>query len=241
MPGLRARSTEASAVDTDGRREVSGAVARIGRRTAAGVATAVVVVAGVGVTGGLLTDDADLAMVLTGLWFGLAGVGALLVARARRPYAVPVVGAYAVTTAVVGGLLLMTSTVDRVVDEPVLTVAQPAAPSEGLSSVQPDVRVVARGTFRAQAHSAVGTATVLERGDGSRVLTLTGFATDPGPDLRLRLVERAGASAGQGEDLGALKGNRGDQQYAVPRGAVLGAVVVWCRAFSVAFGEAALS
>jgi len=226
----------------------------VGRRAAAAVATALVVVLGVVLTGGLLTDDADLAMALTGVWFGVAGVAALLVARRRRPYALPVVGAYAVTTLFVGGGLLQTSTVDRVVDEQVLTVAEPSAEASEPSQVQAapqadadveadvqvaDVRVVARGTFRGLAHATVGTATVLERADGSRVLTLTGFATDPGPDLRVRLVDRAGASGGQGEDLGALKGNRGDQQYAVPRGAALGAVVVWCRPFSVAFGEAA--
>jgi hypothetical protein len=43
-------------------------------------------------------------------------------------------------------------------------------------------------------------------------------------------------------DLGALKGNRGDQQYAIPRRAdVAGAtVVIWCRAFSASFGSARL-
>ena len=43
-------------------------------------------------------------------------------------------------------------------------------------------------------------------------------------------------------DLGALKGNRGVQQYEIPAGAgVSGAtVVVWCRAFSAAFGSARL-
>jgi hypothetical protein len=229
---------------------VTAAVVGIGRRVVAGLGTALVVVLGVAATGGLLTEDADLAMVLTGTWLAVVGLAALLVARRRRTYALPVVGAYALTTMVVGGVLLHTSTVDRVVDERVLTAAAPspqaAGAAEGAGAAEaamavPDVRVVATGTFRGQAHPAVGTATVLERADGSRVLTLTGFATDPGPDLRVRLVPRAGADAGQGADLGALKGNRGDQQYDVPREAAVGAVVVWCRAFSVAFGEAALT
>jgi len=226
---------------------VTAAVVGIGRRVVAGLGTALVVVLGVAATGGLLTEDADLAMVLTGTWLAVVGLAALLVARRRRTYALPVVGAYALTTMVVGGVLLHTSTVDRVVDERVLTAAAPSPQAaEGAGAAEaamavPDVRVVATGTFRGQAHPAVGTATVLERADGSRVLTLTGFATDPGPDLRVRLVPRAGADAGQGADLGALKGNRGDQQYDVPREAAVGAVVVWCRAFSVAFGEAALT
>ena len=232
---------------------MTAAVVGIGRRVVAGLGTALVVVLGVAATGGLLTEDADLAMVLTGTWLAVVGLVALLVARRLRTYALPVVGAYALTTMVVGGVLLHTSTVDRVVDERVLTAAAPspqaaeaaeAAEAAGAAEAAmavPDVRVVATGTFRGQAHPAVGTATVLERADGSRVLTLTGFATDPGPDLRVRLVPRAGADAGQGADLGALKGNRGDQQYDVPREAAVGAVVVWCRAFSVAFGEAALT
>jgi hypothetical protein len=75
------------------------------------------------------------------------------------------------------------------------------------------------------------------------VLTLTGFEVDNGPELRVHL---AAGDAGDGDvrdfhDLGALKGNRGDQQYAIPRGVDLGrcsTAVVWCRAFSVAVAGA---
>jgi hypothetical protein len=78
------------------------------------------------------------------------------------------------------------------------------------------------------------------------VLTLTRFETDNGPDLRLLLV--AGPARSEGEvrdhvDLGALKGNRGDQQYRLPAGLDLDrypTVVVWCRAFSVLFARAPL-
>jgi hypothetical protein len=44
-------------------------------------------------------------------------------------------------------------------------------------------------------------------------------------------------------DLGALKGNRGNQQYRVPAGVRLRgrAVVIWCRAFSARFGSAVLA
>jgi hypothetical protein len=53
----------------------------------------------------------------------------------------------------------------------------------------------------------------------------------------------AGGELGDFEDLDALKGNVGDQQYTLPRGLDLGrhsTVVVWCRAFSVAFTSARL-
>ncbi len=49
-----------------------------------------------------------------------------------------------------------------------------------------------------------------------------------------------GGDVGDAVDLGPLKGNKGDQQYAVPRGARAGTVTIWCRAFTVAFGSARL-
>jgi Electron transfer DM13 len=41
--------------------------------------------------------------------------------------------------------------------------------------------------------------------------------------------------------IGRLKGNRGNQQYDLPDGVRAGSVVIWCRAFSVAFGVAELT
>ena len=44
-------------------------------------------------------------------------------------------------------------------------------------------------------------------------------------------------------DLGGLKGNKGEQQYAIPARAVVRGrmtVVIWCRAFSVLFARAPL-
>jgi hypothetical protein len=74
------------------------------------------------------------------------------------------------------------------------------------------------------------------------VLTLTGFTTDPGPDLRVIVTpDRKGTNYDDAADLGELKGNKGDQEYVVPEGTRTGAVVIWCRAFSVAFGTAPLS
>jgi hypothetical protein len=79
---------------------------------------------------------------------------------------------------------------------------------------------------------------------GRRYLTLTSFATSAGPDLRVRLVpgDTLDGGAPGAVDLGALKGNKGDQQYRLPAGtAVRGhSVVIWCRAFSAPFGGARL-
>lgn len=212
------------------------------------IGTVAAVVLGVWVTGAVLTQDATVAMVLTGGWFALAGGLALLVAWRRRPLAWPVVGAWLVTSTVVGGYLLLTSTVDQVADEDVL-----AAPSATASRSEPDMvrtgdpsasgagpRLLAAGRFRDGAHPTDGRASLIEVADGSRVLTLTEFATDPGPDLRVYLVPGDGFSVSGALDLGRLHGNKGDQQYDVPAGAPDGAVVIWCRAFSVAFGSASL-
>jgi len=139
--------------------------------------------------------------------------------------------AYAVTALALGRYLLYTSTVDRAVDENVVTAGSPST----------GTRTVAVGAFRGLAHETTGRATVLEQADGSWVLTLTDFVTDPGPDLRVYLVPRRSPDVTGAVDLGRLKGNRGNQQYALPEGARAGAVVIWCRAFSVAFGVAELS
>jgi len=105
------------------------------------------------------------------------------------------------------------------------------------------------GSFRGLAHDTKGTATIHMLPGGKRVLRLTGFETSNGPDVRVLLVAAADApdndtvkSAGSVE-LGALKGNVGDQNYDVPADVDLSkyrAVVIWCNRFSVNFGTAPL-
>ncbi len=85
---------------------------------------------------------------------------------------------------------------------------------------------------------------MVDTADGTFV-TLTDFVADPGPDLRVYLAPN-GVNVEAGVDLGSLKGNEGDQQYLLPDSAnsadVDGArVVIWCRAFTVSFGEATLT
>ena len=208
-------------------RHHSPAAAALAAAAAALVAGAAVV-AGVWVAGGVLTDDFRLSMLLTLGWVAAIVAGAALVwrrSRALRPAALVAVA----TLAVVLGYLGYTSTVDRTVNEAVAT--GPASHA---------------GTFASLAHATEGTARVVARADGSRVLTLTGFRTDPGPDLHVYLVPRAAPDGDVegGERLGRLKGNVGDQQYPLPAGLRLGeraTAVVWCRAFSVAFGAAELA
>ena len=196
---------------------------------------------GVWVAGGQVTDDFRGAMALTAAWVVLCGGVCAWVALRRRALRVPVLGAFGLTAAVVGGFLFWTTTRDRVVHERVAV----GTPSHAASPRAARDVQVRSGAFRSEEHASRGTAAVVRLHDGHRVLTLTRFATSPGPDLRVRLVPGASADGGADGaiDLGALKGNRGDQQYALPPSTDLRrytSVVIWCRAFSAAFASARL-
>jgi Electron transfer DM13 len=185
---------------------------------------AAIVVAGVWFAGGVVTDDFRLAMGLTAVFFVLAGAAAVLVGRRWPGFRAPVLGTFVVVTLVVGGYLGYGSLVDRTVNE-----ALASGP------------VAAAGQFRSHAHGTSGSARVV-----GRRLQLVELDTDPGPDLRVYLVAGGydGGDVGDFVDLGALKGNKGNQQYELPADvntARHATVVIWCRAFSVAFGSASLS
>lgn len=217
-----------------------------------------IVVFGVWFTGAVVSDDMKVAMLATTVWFGIVGLGSLLLVRGRRDLLLPVLGTFAVTATAIGGWLAYESLVDDKVDEtvavgvpasqaggargaPSAPAEEPAAP-EGGEPAPPGNVQVASGSFSALAHPAGGTAAVVEVAGGERVLTLTDFETDPGPDLRVYLA--TDESAGDFKDLGALKGNIGNQQYELAGDVDLSrydTVLIWCRAFTVGFGKAALS
>ena len=205
----------------------------------------VAVAAGVWLAGAVLTEDATVAMVLTGLWFGMAGAVALFVGWRWRPLAIPVVGAYLVTATALGGYLLFSSNVDKVVNEDVVVAAPRVTATTSESADAPTAPAgpveIASGRFTNQAHNTSGLATLIEQPNGERVVTLTRFKTDPGPDVRVYLVPDPAGGIKDAVDLGGLRGNKGNQQYDVPAGAEAGSVVIWCRAFTVAFGTATLT
>lgn len=203
-----------------------------------------VVVAGVWVTGGVISNDFRTSMALTAVWFALAGAVCIAIGLRSRRLRLPVLGAYLATAAVVGGYLGVATLRDRVVDERVVmaSAAPTTAPAPGRTERR-NVQLAA-GRFRSHEHETNGTAKVVRLADGRRFLTLTSFTTSAGPDLRVRLApgDTSDGGASGSIDLGALKGNRGDQQYELPRRAALAGrtVVIWCRAFSAPFGSAPL-
>ena len=210
-----------------------------------------VVALGVWVAGGLVTDDFRTAVALTTVWLIVAAGLCLLVATRSRALRVPVIAAYLVTAAAIGVFLGSTTLRDRVASEHVVTgvdsvAVEPPPIAGGRASASRRENVqLARGRFTSGEHATRGTATIVRLADGRRFLTLTSFSTSPGPDLRVRLASARTLDGGASDavDLGALKGNRGDQQYRLPHGVDLRrrAVVIWCRAFSVRFGSAVLA
>jgi hypothetical protein len=100
------------------------------------------------------------------------------------------------------------------------------------------------------AHETKGTATVHDLGGGRRVLRLTDFSTSNGPDVRVYLIgandatDNATVTKDGFVELGALKGNQGDQNYEIPAGLDLAkyhAVTIWCHRFNVNFATAPLT
>jgi hypothetical protein len=203
---------------------------------------AVLLLGGGWVAGAVITNDFTASMVLTAAWVGFVGLACLaLVLRRREMW--PALAAFAVTATVAGAYLGAETLIDDRVDENVVTAAAAASPEDG---ARPANTLLRRGRFGSLGHETMGVAQVIDVRGERRVLTLTRFETDNGPDLRVYLSTADANQDSAGEDfvdLGGLKGNVGDQQYEIPRGANLGRltkVVVWCRAFSVGFGAAEL-
>jgi hypothetical protein len=171
----------------------------------------------------------------------LASLVAVAIAFRSHDFRWPVFGAYAVTVVVIGGYLSLSMFRDDVVNEQVAVAAARAPSSSG-----PRNALLSAGGFEAVRHDAQGRAQAIELARGGRVLTLTNFEVDNGPDLRVYLA--AGPATTEGEvddfeDLGGLKGNVGNQQYELPDDLDLArysTVVIWCRAFSVLFARAPL-
>jgi hypothetical protein len=225
--------------------------ARLLAQIAAVPGVAAVVAIGVWVAGGLVTDDFRGSVALTTVWLAVAAGLCLLVAVRKPSVGVPVIGTYLVTAGAIGVFLASTALRDRVVSERVVTGAAlpdaapaPSAGAPRAPAPRPKNVQLARGRFTAGEHATRGTATIVRLADGRRFLTLTSFSTSPGPDVRVRLASARTLDGGEdgAVDLGALKGNRGDQQYRIPAGVSLRgrAIVIWCRAFSARFGSAVL-
>jgi hypothetical protein len=114
-------------------------------------------------------------------------------------------------------------------------------------------RTLATGEFITHEHATRGTVKIVQLPDGSRVLHLENLDTSNGPNLKVWITD---ADVKPGQDgwgvfddgaylsLGQLKGNKGNQNYALPAKADLDkytSVSIWCDRFNVSFGAAELA
>jgi len=91
-------------------------------------------------------------------------------------------------------------------------------------------------------HDAQGMVRTISVSDGNNVLRLENFKATNGPDLYVYLATDNNAS--EFVNLGKLKANNGNQNYNIPENTDLekyNKVLIWCKSFSVLFGNADLS
>lgn len=106
------------------------------------------------------------------------------------------------------------------------------------------------GSFHDVAHAGKGKASIYQLANGKRVLRFTNFETSNGPDVHVYLVAANDATDSETVkhagfvEVGALKGNIGDQNYELASDVDLAkyrAVTIWCKRFGVNFATAPLS
>jgi hypothetical protein len=119
------------------------------------------------------------------------------------------------------------------------------------ASAQEKAQTLFTGTFHGKVHNTSGRATVYQEAGGRLVLRLTNFKTSNGPDVHVVLIAAKDAdddanflkNSTEKIELGALKGNEGDQNYDIPKGTDLQkfqTVSIYCERFNANFGAAPL-
>jgi hypothetical protein len=183
-----------------------------------------------------------------------------MAARASRHRVGAQILAVAVVLVVAAGLywfepwrLFTNTTVNDAAPAAVIVTSPPdaagTAPAVATEAPTPEGPVVVRsGAFISYEHQTSGSASLIALAEGGFVIRFEDLDTSDGPDLHVYLSpldHTAGMTAfGRSSvELGELKGNRGNQNYAVPSDIKLAdyrSVVIWCKRFSVAFGAAPL-
>ena len=116
---------------------------------------------------------------------------------------------------------------------------------------QEKAQALGTGTFHGKVHNTSGRATIYRESNGQLVLRLTNFKTSNGPDVHVVLIAAKDAdddanflkNSTERIELGALKGNQGDQNYVIPAGTDLNkfqTVSIYCERFNANFGAAPL-
>ena len=112
--------------------------------------------------------------------------------------------------------------------------------------------VLSQGALISHEHKTSGTVKILQLADGSRILRLEDLSTSDGPRVEVWLSDAPVIEGfdgwfvfddGKYESLGAIKGNKGNQNYKIPDDLDLSeftSVSLWCVTFAVSFGAAEL-
>jgi hypothetical protein len=178
---------------------------------------------------------------------------ALALRRHRRLLTVVILGAILLSLVVLIWFEPQKLFIDEEVDEAAPRTASGEAGAQGEDEQQPSSgapdRTLGSGEFKPLAHHANGRASILKLADGRRFLRFEDFEVENGPDLKVYLSAAPGDAPEDAliedyVDLGDLKGNLGDQNYAIPADTDLSkyrTAVVWCRRFSVGFAAADIS
>ncbi|MCX5264086.1 DM13 domain-containing protein [Streptomyces sp. NBC_00199] len=149
---------------------------------------------------------------------------------------------------------------DETVEEALPGVVEVSAPASVTPSYEPaeqpsatGPQTLASGELISHEHATSGTAKLVRLADGSHVLRLENLDTSNGPDLRVWLTDapvKKGTAGwrvfddGKHISLGRLKGNKGSQNYVLPRDvdpSSYNSVSIWCDRFDVSFGAAELT
>ncbi len=143
--------------------------------------------------------------------------------------------------------LLYDQRVDEVLPSAATEQSRPTGSAGPTQAAQPVE--LASGSFASREHPTVGSARVLRLSDDRVIVRFEGFSTSNGPLLVVWLSKNAALGPDEAFDddyvsLGPLKGNIGDQNYAVPvdvDSTAYTSIVIWCDRFDVPFGAADLN
>lgn len=141
-------------------------------------------------------------------------------------------------------LMLAMSACQKTVE---LQPVSPVTPSAGTVIVNKPIdqfdasgqKLVAQGEFMSNVHPTSGTVKVYEK-EGKRILVFENFKTDGGPDLRIYLSEDKAASKAVEVSNKVNLGNYFIELPAAADHKTQKFVLIWCKQYSVLFGNAEL-